>query len=180
MKKLKVLFVAIFALVLVVTPCVNAATAEDIVSFAKQEHVIAGQSVTLSSADVQKIEDFFKENEINAEQGEFILSKVKEAIDVTNKTSSTGLEAMPATAKQEVIALLNEAGSVVGVTVSYNSADKTMDIFQNGVKIDAVDLSGKLPFTGSNTIVYIAVAIIAVAAIAVFAVAKKGKLVNAK
>ena len=180
MRRLKTIFVAMFALVLVLTPCVNAATADDIVSFAKQEHILAGQRVVLSSADVQKIVDFFNENEITAEEGDFILGKVKEAIDVTNRASSTGLEAMSSSAKQEVISLLNEAGSVVGVTVTYNSADKTMDIFRNGEKIDAISLNDLLPFTGSNAIVYIAIAMIAVAAIAVFAVANKGKLVNAK
>ena len=180
MRRLKTIFVAMFALVLVLTPCVNAATADDIVSFAKEVHVLAGQRVVLSSADVQKIVDFFNENEITAEEGDFILDKVKEAIDVTNKDSSNGLEAMSAAAKQEVISLLNEAGSVVGVTVTYNSADKTMDIFKDGVKIDAINLSDLLPYTGSNAVVYIALAIIAVAAIAVFAVANKGKLVNAK
>ena len=180
MKNLKFLFCAVLVMVLVVSPCVNAATVEDIISYAKQEHVIAGVATTLSDADVARIEHFFSENAITAEQGDIILNKVKEAIKVTNDASTTGLKNMSADAKKEVLALLNEAGSQVNVTLSYTPSDKTVKVYHNGELFDTVDLSGKLPFTGVNVIPYIAVSLIVVAAIAVFAVSKKGKLVNAK
>ena len=157
---------------------VNAATSTDIINYAKEGHELCGKTYNLSATNVAKVERFFETNKITEAQGDTILAKLKEAEEVIKAANVTGIEKLSADQKQQVLALLNEAGSVVGVTVSYDKTNKTINVYQSGSQVEAIGLSGKLPFTGTN--VASGVSILAVIAIAMFALTKKGLENNAQ
>lgn len=178
MNKLKlVLSGLLISTVALVSTNVNAATSTDIINYAKASHELFGKTVTLSNANVAKIERFFETNQITDTQGDTMLANLREAEEVIKNANVTDIEKLSAEQKQQVLSLLNEAGSVVGVTVSYDKTNKSIGVYQNGTQIEEISLSGKLPFTGSNVASYVSV--LAVIAIAMFALTKKGLENNA-
>lgn len=178
MNKLKVVLSGLLiSSVALVSTNVNAATSTDIINYAKASHELGGKTYTLSSANIAKVERFFETNTITEAQGDTILAKLREAEEVIKSANVANIEDLSAEQKQQVLALLNEAGSVVGVTVSYDKTNKTISVYQNGTQVEDFSVSGKLPFTGTNVAPFVSV--LAVIAIAMFALTKKGLKNNA-
>ncbi|MEG0873107.1 MAG: hypothetical protein RSE00_03330 [Clostridia bacterium] len=180
MKNKSIVFSIMFIVMFCTVPFVKGATSQDILNYCKQSHVVAGKTVTVSNADIVKIERFLNTNPITAAQGDTIIANAKAAITVMDKAGVSDISKLNSADRQKILGLLNNAGSAVGVTFDFDAATGSIKVFKDGKQIETINGSTKLPFTGSANVSYIAVSAIIVAAIAMFVVKKEGLLNSAK
>lgn len=167
-KMKKTLTIALlFVLVVMMATTVKATATDDLVAFLSKTFTIAGENVSLSSADKVKVERYLEENPVTESEAEAIKAKVNETVDYLNEIGVTDPAKLTTEQKDKVVSLVNEAAAVIDLTVSYNATDKVVSIYKDGKQIDSINFSDTLATTGGNNVAYIivpAVAIIAIAA----------------
>lgn len=157
----------LFVLVVMMATTVKATATDDLVAFLSKTFTIAGENVSLSSADKVKVERYLEENPVTESEAEAIKAKVNETVDYLNEIGVTDPAKLTTEQKDKVVSLVNEAAAVIDLTVSYNATDKVVSIYKDGKQIDSISFSDTLATTGGNNVAYIivpAVAIIAIAA----------------
>lgn len=178
--KLKLLAGTLFAVTLGFLSTMQAASSTEVLDYLRKPHTVAGQTVQATSAQIAQAERLFASNPITAEQGDKIIANGEAAIAICNAAGTADPSKLSATDKQKILALMNEAGSVIGVSVSFDAGTGTLQFVKDGKVIDAMSLSGKLPFTGTDVTPYVVVSIVAIAAVAVCIADKKGLFQSAK
>jgi MinD superfamily P-loop ATPase len=147
--------------VAVIFTVVSASAKDDLTSYLTQAHVIAGNTVTLTAAQKTQLERYLNDNTVTDLQVSMFKSKIEEIKTILNAAKITDPTKLTSSDKAKVINLIKDAGISVGVTVTVNSTNNTVELFDStGAKLDVFTLSsGKLPFTGSDYILYDFVAI---------------------
>ena len=89
----------------------------------------------------------------------------------------TNVKDLTAEKKEEVKTLLNEAASVIGVTLTFKN--EAVEVYKDGKLVETLGTSnGKLAYTGNNVNVILVVSSVAVVALVAGFVARK-KFANA-
>ena len=93
-----------------------------------------------------------------------------------DKAGTSEVSELSSEQKKAALAIANEALEVIGLKATYNSSDKTVEIFKDGKKIESVStLTEKLVQTGNNNIAWIAVVSVSVVALIAVIIIKKVK-----
>lgn len=161
MKKMILVLVTILASIGFTTNCF-AGVNNELLEYAKTTHFIAGDYVRLSDADILKVERFLREYPITDSEASQIIEKANQIIDILNEAGISDLTKLSKEAKQEVFSLAQEAANIIGATLTYNNTDKTIVIYKDGVKIEALSLNPYLKQTGKSNIITISIAAITV------------------
>ena len=170
---LKISIVVVVALMLLEI-VVNATTQSELENYLIGHHLVAGQEVRLTDANKVKVQRYLSENKITDEQASQIKAKVEELIAYMNKAGLSDVSKLNPEQKKEALSIANEALAVIGLNATYNSNDKTVEIYKEGKKIEGVQTeTGKLVQTGSNNIVWITVVCVAVVALVAVVIIKK-------
>lgn len=181
MRKLAAVALLLVMLIGVFAGTVNAATESELLEYLSQEFKVGGETISISAEDKVKIERYLNENEVTAEQADSIIAKVDQVIAILEEAGETDLTKLSREDKDRIMAIANEAASVLGLTLSYDASTKTISVYKDGKLIESTSIasetSGELVQTGSTGYVY--VAILAVAIIAVVAVVTKKVRANA-
>ena len=172
---LKITIIAI--LILAFASSIAFATTEaELEKYLLDNHTVAGTSVHLTEANKVKVQRYLAENDITDEQAAAIKAKVEEIKAYLNKIGVYEVSQLDKDQKKEALRIANEALAEIGLSATYNSDDRTVEIYKDGKKIEAVYTDpGKLVQTGSNNIVWISVVSVAVVALASVVIFKKVK-----
>lgn len=161
MKKMILAIVTIITLSCFVTD-VFAEGNNELLEYAKTTHFIAGDYVRLSNADIVKVERFLREYPVTDAEASQIIDKANKIIDILNQAGVSDLTKLSSTQKQEVLRLAEEAASVIGATLTYDNTNKTIVIYKDGKKIEAISLNPYLKQTGKSNVLTISIAAISV------------------
>lgn len=148
---------------------VSAKGNDTLLTYANQSHNIAGENISLSNGDIAKIERFLNSNDVTDEQANGVIAKCDQIIAILNREGVKDVTKLSKNVKNEVFNLAKEAANIVGVTLSYDKANKEIVAYKGNQRIDAISLNPYLRQTGSaNTLVLVlSGAIIAASAIVV-------------
>lgn len=154
----------------------NAATTEEIVSYASKTFTIAGQKVKLSDGDILKIKRYLSENPVSDKDGDILIEKAEQIISIMNTEGVSNPTKLSKTKKEQVLTIAQEAAAVTGATLTYDSTNKVITIYKNGKAIDTVSLqNNKLVQTGNDNTVYVVIGSVAIIAVATILISKKRK-----
>lgn len=131
------------------TTAVSAKGNDTLLTYANQSHKIAGENVSLSNGDIAKVERFLNSNDITDEQANEIIAKCDQIIAILNREGVKDVTKLSKNVKNEVFNLAKEAANVVGVTLSYDKANKEIVAYKGNQKIDAISLNPYLKQTGA-------------------------------
>lgn len=161
-KLLKSLF-AIGALIIILND-VYAAASDDLIVYLEQQHVIAGQTVTMTDGQKTQLERYLNSNPVTDAQVATVKTKVQQIISIMDSKNTINPTKLTTAEKTTVINLIKDAGLAVGVTVTADSTNNSIALFDNtGAKLDVITFdSGRLPFTGLDVILYNIVAVIVI------------------
>lgn len=120
--------------------------------------------ITLSASDQKKCEDFIAENDISDEQAEEIVAIANEIVDIIERAGVKDYTMLSAADKDLILKKASDAAAVIGATLTYDNADKTILIKINGRTYD-FSLSPYLKQTGKNNVVML-VSLVSVAVLA--------------
>jgi|GEM_PF-2652672 len=141
---------------------VNAAAKDDLTAYLTGGHVITGSTFYLSTAQKTQLERYLNDNTVTDSQVATFKSKIEEIKSVMNTARVSDVTKLTIADKNKVIVLVKDAGTAVGVIVTVNSTNNSVELFNStGAKLDVFTFnSGKLPFTGSDSMLYDIVAVI--------------------
>lgn len=174
MKKVFKITLIVAILLICCATVAHAATNSDVVSYLKKSHTVAGKTVKLSDANALKVDKYFSTYPVSSENADKIIAKVDEGIALMNAAGVSDPNKLPKAQKDKLLSIAQEAAQLAGATLTFNSTDKTIDIYVNGVLFDQISTkSGNtLVQTGADYsyIVYTiaAVAVIAVASVVIY------------
>ncbi|MBQ3132681.1 MAG: hypothetical protein IJC17_00200 [Clostridia bacterium] len=183
---MKKVFAILLAVLMLSTLCLPAFAASDINADEQRildllEEIATGHhgaDMELHAVDVNQAKAFFMKNEIDIpeEDADAIIAEVEKAFDLVVKSGlkEEDLGKLDAEDKEELLAIANEAGSYVNVTVSYDAAEhETHFVYtddETGETTVVGTTSNIIKVTGADytmLFVVLSAAVLAVAALAV-------------
>lgn len=174
MKNLQKVAVLVVVLLLALSVRVFAMSQSDFIAYVSKAHTSNGITYQISSTHKRELENYLKDNPITESQADEMKAKFDSLISYAG---SNGIkDPLKATKEQKQVLLskANDIASVIGLSVKYNSSDKTLEFYKDGKFITAVSLVNgyTLVQTGSSNYVYLAipaaVGVVALAGIVVF------------
>ncbi|MDO5557396.1 MAG: hypothetical protein Q4G05_04055 [Clostridia bacterium] len=173
----KTIFTVMMVVILLMSVgVVNATSVSELKDYILGSHVIGGKSVTLTATQKAQVERYFDTHTITEEQSTQVMSKINEVAKEVEKISD--LEKITSSQKNQLLSMINEAAAVLNLTVSYDSSDKAIIVYEDGAIISTISLENTgLVQTGSSRIQSVCylggIAIIAVAL--VYTIKKRSK-----
>ena len=138
-KSVLVLMIALVALTAFASKS-SAMTKEELKEYMLGDNGIAGSNLHARSADKVKIERFINGNDITDEQAGQIKEKIDEAVALMTADGATHPNALSSKEKKnKLLGLAQQAAGVLGLTVSYNADDESLDIYKDGELYDTLD-----------------------------------------
>lgn len=169
MKKVTV-FALILAIVVMAATTVNAATEKQLLDKLKGKYTVAGENVSLSSADLVQIERYLQENEVSEEQASQLIAKVDEIVSYSNTFGVKNIASLTKEQKEKILSKISEGAAIIDLKVSYDATNKSVKVSdKSGKIIFTKSTKNVLAATGGVEAAYIAlpaVGIIALAAVA--------------
>ena len=178
---MKKLLISMF--ILVATICsltvVNAATPnETLKNYVENGVVLNGKSYNITADQRVQMDRFLATNQLTETQVNTVIAKSNEAIALLEKEDTSDLSKIPVSVKTQVVNLAKEAGNTLNVNVKVNFENNTVIITDLSGNVIGTTLyaNNKLPFTGTDVAMYVAVASILIISVAMIYSLKKGLL----
>lgn len=132
----------------------NATTESELKDYLLSEKKIGGTTYIIRDTDKVKVENFFAKNEITDEQATKIKNVIDKAIAYMDKNGASTPEELKSKAqKQQLLAYAQEAASVLGLTVNYDTSAKRLDIYKEGKLVESLNWGVKIiTSTTTNTV----------------------------
>lgn len=169
------------AMIFGVATTVNAATAnEQFLSYLKAGFEVAGEKLTLTEADLVKVERYLNEYPLTEEQLTELKAQIEAVVNYMNEQGTANPYDLTKSEKEVVFSMAKEAASIIDAELKINTQDNTMTLYKDGKAVETVTVSnGKLVYTGNNYTSIIVVSIIAIIAVATAIISKKKLVKNA-
>lgn len=160
---------------------VNATARDDLISYLNQNHVIYGNTIAITAYQRTQVERYLNSHTVTDSQVAVFKSKVEEIKSVMNNAQVVDPNKLTTSDKNKVINLAKDAGIAVGITVTINSTNNRVELYNNsGALLDVFSLStGKLPFTGTSSLICVITVVISTT-IAMLYIFEKGTLNHGK
>lgn len=162
MKNLMRVTVLAVVLMLVLTVKTFAMSQSDFVSYVSKAYTINGATFQITSSQKVKLEKYLADHPITESEADQMRAKFDNVIAYIESTGAKSVDAMTKSQKETLLAKANEVAAVVGVNITYNSSDKVLEFYKDGVKITTVALKGGLVQTGSSNYMYVVAPVAAV------------------
>lgn len=177
MKKLSKQIVALaIALVAIVmfSNTAKATTASELQDYLCSGKNFNGTTLIIRDEDKVQVERYFSTHTVTDEQATKVKEIADKAIAYMNADGAKSPNKMSTKAKkQQLLAYGQEAAKVLGLTVTYNAADETIDVYENGTQIGVLHWGNELVQTGSTNYGYAVLAGVVLVAGAMLVVARK-------
>lgn len=170
-KILKIALITITILLSSIT-IVNAATTDELYNYITKTHIVAGKEIKISEADTVKVKRYLAEYPISGDKADQIIAKINSAITLMNQAGVSEPQKLSKAKKKELLSIAQEAATIAGATLTYDSHNKSITIYKEGKVYDVIYLgsdSSTFRATGNNNIyVYTTILVIAFATIIVY------------
>ena len=177
MKKLLTISILVIMILAVATTLVSATTQSELEAYLTKTHTIAGKEVTLTAEQKVKVERYFSENTLTDEQATAIKAKVDEGIALMEEAGVSDPSQLSGSDKTALLNVAKEAAAEAGLTLTLNSNDNTIEIYKDGKLIESASTeTGKFVQTGSNNLVFVALAVVAIIAVVATVVIKRARV----
>ncbi len=165
----KFITVAILFVLLIISTfnAVNAATNQTL----PDELYEIGAYYGMTENDKVKMEQYLKDYPLSEADCNRILDLAKQAEQIMIDNNTKDVHSLPADVRAQLIDLANRAAAIAGVTLDFKS--RGIDVYKDGVMINSLSLSGKLPYTGNTATPIIIASAVAMIAIATIILVKK-------
>lgn len=174
-KTLKIMVIAM--LLILVATTVQAYTNDELVTYLTSSKTIAGKSMSLSADEKGAVRKYLESNPLSDEDAEAVKNKVDAAIAIMDNAGVTDITKLSDADKDAIVALVNSAAEIAGVTVNIDTAKKTVTVKDSkGKVLFAEDYTTRetITYTGANYAMYI-VPVVAIIAVAMVVVIKRSK-----
>ena len=176
MRKILIIGGLVTLILLVACTAVKATTQSELEAYLVADHTVAGKTVHFTEENKVRVKRYLAENTLTDEQATAIKAKFDEGLAYMDKAGVTEVRSLDSNGRKEIFEIAKEAFAIAGLTATYNSSDKTVEIYKDGTVIEAVSTEvGKLVQTGNNNSAYIVVAGAAIIAVAAIVTVKKVK-----
>lgn len=175
MKRVLTASLLVVLVLILASTVVKATTQSELEAYLTKAHTIAGEEVSLTEADKVKVERYFAENTLTDAQATAIKGKVDEAIAIMDKAGVADPTKLSSSDKTKLLNVAETAAQEAGLTLTVNSKDNTVELYQDGKLIESVSFEEKLVQTGSNNLVFVVLAGVAIIAVVATVVVKKVK-----
>ena len=165
----KFITVAILFVLLIISTftAVNAATSQTL----PDELYAIGVNYGMTQNDKVKMEQYLRDHPLSDTDCNEILSLAKQAEQIMIENNTTDVHSLPTDVRAQLIDLANRAAATAGVTLDFKA--RGIDVYKDGVMINSLSLSGKLPYTGNTATPIIIASAVAMIAIATIILVKK-------
>ncbi|MBR2786205.1 MAG: LPXTG cell wall anchor domain-containing protein [Clostridia bacterium] len=197
-KLLSTMLIAVLAIFMLGTIS-NATTKAELKNYILSEKTIAGKTYVIRDADKVKLEKLFANNDVTDEQATKVKEIAEKALNYMSENGASSPDELKTKAqKQQLLAYAQEAASVLGLTVNYDTSAKRLDVYRDGKFIDSfswgvlktTDSTGttktvvttepKLGKTGATNYIYaIAAGLVLIAGTTLVIARKKNASINA-
>lgn len=172
MKKVLKITLIVAILLLCSITVTYATTNSELLAYVTKDFVIAGDTVRLSDADALKVKKYLDAYPVTSDEADKIIAKVDEAVALMEAAGVSDPYKLSKDQKNKLLTIFQEAAAIAGATITYNSADKTVDIYVDGVLFDQASSTSNKKYQQTGTdYAYIVYAIAGVAVVAVASVA---------
>lgn len=127
-----VIAVALLAIV-ALTVSANAFSNEDLATYLTTTHMISGTQYKLTDANAVQVKDYLMQHPVTDAQAAQIKSLLDQAL--SKVAGDDALSKLTQAEKDEIISLIQQAGNIAGVTVTFNTAADTVTVSANGTVI---------------------------------------------
>lgn len=133
---------------------VNAATQADLVSYLTSEHVVSGKTLVVSDANAVRIQRFFDDVTLSDADATTIIGKLDAIINQLESEGVSFPSELSSAGKQTIFGLGQEAAALVNLTMSYDSANEAVILYDaSGSQTDVVPVAPVYdPATGEYVI----------------------------
>lgn len=138
-----VIAVALLAIV-ALTVSANAFSNEDLATYLTTTHMISGTQYKLTDANAVQVKDYLTQHPVTDAQAAQIKSLLEQAL--AKVSGDNALSQLTQAEKDQIISLVQQAGNIAGVTVTFNTAANTVTVSGSG----AVILSGSYVNDGNG------------------------------
>lgn len=145
---------------------VKAATTDELVAYMSKTFTIAGEEITASQSDIINAKRYLQEYPVSSEDADKIMAKIDEAVKVLEDAGTTDFSKLSKTQKDNLTSIAQEAASIAGATISYDSKNKVVTIYKDGKVFTAKSVTSNFVQTGSDNTVYAVSALVAIIAVA--------------
>ena len=167
MKKFVTVAILFVLLIISTFTAVNAATNQTL----PDELYAIGANYGMREIDRVKMEQYLRDNPLSDADCNEILSLAKQAEQIMIENNTTDVHSLPADVKIKLRGLAEQAATIAGVTLDFKF--DRIDVYKDGVMINSLSLSGKLPYTGNTATPIIIASAVAMIAIATIILIKK-------
>lgn len=180
MKKMIALIVSVLVIVAV---CVNASAAgldsnkQKILDALKTTITVDGKTISLPSDILNQAENYLLRDDvvITADQANTIIDEIEASVQVVKDSGVTSISQLSGAQKSEIINNMKDAGSVVDLTVTVDSAKNQLSVLSGDKLISAMEPALKV--TGPDvTSLAVGVSVALALLAGCYIVARKGKL----
>ena len=178
MKKILAISIVALMIMLVAVTTVKATTEDELREYLTGTLTVNGEEVEIPAQYITSIERYLDSNDLTDEQATAIKAKVDQGLALMAEEGVTDPNDLSKAKKSELLSVGQEAASVVGLKLQYDSSDATISVLDaNGKVIDSFSTNtSKLVQTGSSNILYVALAGVAIIAVAAIASTKRAKV----
>ena len=182
MKNLKKVAIITVVLLIALTAKTFAMSQEAFIEYVSKPYTINGSVFQITVANENQLRNYLKDNPITDAEAD----KMKEIFDgivaFVESTGAKDINSMTKEQKQELFKRGQEMAAVVGITLTYNNTDKTIEFYKDGRKITAISIyailgRSSLVQTGNSNygylIVPVAIAVLAIGGVILFKKANK-------
>ena len=155
MKKIiSTMLIAVIAVLMLGTVS-KATTKNELKDYVLTEKGIGGTNYVIRDSDKKKVENFFAKNEITDAQATEIKGLIDKAIKLMNEDGAKDPNAVSKAKKQELASYVQQAASILGLTVSYDATEKRLDIYRDGKLLDSLFWGVEKVKTSTGTTKYV-------------------------
>lgn len=177
MKKITLVLISLILITIMLGTVVNAVTEEELKDYFFRKHIVAGDEVYLVEDQKVKVERYLATHDVTEEQADKVIAQVEKAKALLEKNGVSDYTKLSRENKKTLLSIGQEAASVLGLTMTYNSAEKTVEIYEGTTQLDSVpNHRNILVQTGSDNtalVVIVAIALVAIIAVAGTVILKK-------
>ena len=177
MKNLQRVTALVVVLLLTLSVKAFAMSQSDFIAYVSKAHTVNGITYQISSSQKKQLVDYLNDHPITEAQADEMKTKFDSLLSYAGSNGIRKASDATRSQKETLLAKANEIAAVIGVSVRFNSTNKTLEFYdKDGKMITAIGLelgnAEQFVQTGSSNYAYLAVpvalGVVALAGIVVF------------
>ncbi len=125
--------------------------------FKNATYTIGGEEYRINSEQLVVLERYLNTHTLTKEQVTLVKGNIEKAAEILKMAGTIHIDSLTVEYKSKIEVYVQEVATALNLTIKYTSVDNSINIYENGQKIDVITLGRKkLVQTGHSYISYIA------------------------